>query len=493
MNVVVIGGGTAGFLSGLLFKNKNPDFNVKIISSSTIGTLGPGEGLTPNIHRVLKDLDISLEKFLKETNGTIKNGVKFINWGTTNKEWFHSFYDLIQDNQEIFNDKSIFFNNYKTTIALNKSIDDINFGSQLSYENKISLLNTDDFSIHIDSKKMGDFLEKEALARGIEVIDTVVTNIIEDQNKNILGIITENNEKIYGDFFIDCTGFKRLIVGQHYKSEWTSVKQYLPANNAIACKLPLSDKLVPYTEARAMNAGWSWKIPLQNRYGCGYVYDKNYINKDEAEKELRDLLGDSLEVVGHFSFDPGFFNKIWINNCLAIGISASFFEPLEATTISMMIDMLYNFLDNCLDNYINDTKTKNGTDPHEFYNRVWVTGNESLTAFLYLHYITNKDNTLFWKNFKEEHPIPEFGSYNIKLFLKKMNEKLYHEDILTPLSWRLYSWLLVYAGNELHNSTVQVDNSDREEYNRVMSLAKEKTKDKDIYIEYIKKIQGENI
>ena len=490
MNFVIVGGGTAGFLSALIFKNKYPNLNVTVISSSYIGTLGPGEGLTPNIHRVLKDLDISIETFLKETNGTIKNGVNFVNWGIKHKTWFHGFYDIINDTQNIFNDNKHFFKNYKTGVGLGENLDNINFGSILSYKNKVLLDDKNDFAFHIDAKKLGDFLQNESVKRGISIIDGIVVDAINDDLGNISKLILEDGVTINCDFVVDCTGFKRVLIGKHYKTTWSSVSKYLPATSAIACKLPIKSDPVPYTEAIAMNYGWAWKIPLQNRYGCGYVYDSKYINSDEAEAELKKQLGNDLEVVGRFTFDPGYFEKIWVNNCLSIGISSSFIEPLEATTITMMIDVIYAFIDKFFDEYRNNLSLKNGAGPHLLFNKIWVEGIQSIVAFLYLHYITKKTNTEFWENFEKDHPMPEFGSNNVRMFLSRMDKDLYHTDILTPLSWKLYSWILVYAGNELSKYSVQLDNDDIEEYNDIKMLVDEKTNAGKEYKEYLEYIIG---
>lgn len=507
--LVVVGGGTAGCLSALLFKNKNPDLDVTMISSSAIGILGPGEGLTPNIHDVLDALGIPLETFIKETGGTIKNGIKFINWGTSSNSWFHGFYDIALDEKNIFssNNKNAlvgktpqhsalltdsgksFFKNYNVAVNLNKNIDEINYASQLSYLNKIDLSNKRDFALHIDSRKMVEFLEKECVSRGIKIIDAIVTEIIDDCSGNVSKLILDSNTSLDCDFVIDCTGFKRLIIGQHYGSEWISVDHFLPATNAIACKLPLNGDINPYTEAIAMDFGWAWKIPLQHRYGCGYVYDSKYINKDDAEKELRSVMGDDLEVVGSFSFKPGFFKESWIKNCLAIGISSVFFEPLEATAIANMIHRINAFLNNCYkDNIIN-----NSHESRLEYNLDSVKNNESVAAFLYLHYLTNKTNTDFWKNFKNDHPVPQFTHLDIQKFLDKMGDNVYYEEILTPPSWKLYSWMSIYAGNELHKKNDVVDKDDLYVYNRIVHEILDKVNKQQSYIEYINKIKGEKL
>jgi tryptophan halogenase len=471
-NIVIVGGGTAGCISSLLLKNKLQDANVIMVASKSIGILGPGEGLTPNIHRVLNDLSIDHKTFIKETKGTIKNGIKFTGW-SEEESWFHGFYDLISDKKNIFEDKNVFFDIYKYCVSNNKNLDEINYSSVISDSNKVLISDDNNYSFHIDSRLMVNFFEKECIARGINIIDGIVKDFISDSNNKITSLIMEDGSTINCDFVVDCTGFKRKIIGEFYNSKWVSVKKYLPATDAIACKLSISKIIPPYTEAIAMDYGWSWKIPLQHRYGCGYVYDKRYISKDQAEAEMIKKFGNDLEILGNFSFDPGYFENIWIENCLAIGLSSQFFEPLEATAIETSIGTLFMFIDYYLDDYINGKISNNGMNSKISFNKIIKTRNEAIVSFLYLHYYTNKKNTSFWKNFKNDHPAPKFLIHDVKNFIENMKTGQIDNQISTTPSWPLSSWLSVYAGNKIGGNFNYVMNEDK--YQKYIKIVKEKS------------------
>lgn len=491
MKVVVVGAGTAGCLSALLFKQKFPNTDVTMIKSSEIGTMVVGESLTPQIHKVLADLGISIEEFIQNTNGTIKNGIRFINWGVENESWFHGFYDFVLNKREIFKDQDSVFDVYKTAIGLDNNADNINFSTELAIKNKVDTSRTDDFAIHVDSRLLANYLESVAKLRGIHVIDDKVVELFNDSNNNITGMLLESGNTIDCNFVVDCSGLKRLILKNHYNSEWVSVKHHLPATSAIACQLPMGNTIPSYTDAIAMEYGWAWKIPLQNRYGCGYVYDSSFITEDQAKNEALELWGDELEFLGSFSFEPGYFKDLWINNCLGVGISSVFFEPLEATAIANVINVLYAFLDHCFYNYINGSLPEHGDGSREFFNTVIHQGQVSLTSFLYLHYITNKTNNDFWKGFKTRHEVPDVDPYSVKKFLSEMNKSLKYDEILTPPTWRLYSWMSIYAGNELHKNSIEVDTNSSVEYNRVKDTIGEMVNLYSTHEEYLNNIMKE--
>lgn len=462
--VVVVGGGTAGCISALLFKNKFPDMDVSIVRSSTIGVVGPGEGLTPLINVVLNRLNISVEEFLENTDGTIKNGIAFIGWGKNSPQYFHPFYNGIANSAGEFDSNDDFFKYYDIAISNDNNLDKINFGVQHSYLDKVSLDNPNYYAFHIDSRKAIKYFESVAQKIGINIIDAAVTKIINNEKEYIDYIELDNGKSVSGDFYIDATGFHRLILQKHYGVEWVSSKKYLPSSKAIACIKPIgkNDKIHPYTEAIAMNYGWAWKIPLQSRYGCGYVYNDKYINEEEAEYELKEKLGHNVEVVGKFTFNPGYLKEIIHKNCMAVGLAASFIEPLEATAIDNVINEVEGFLQFHFDDYMN-----NKNEAILSFNKFCEKANEVLVSFVYLHYMTKKSNTEFWSNFLLDYPEPNLNQFSFKTILSAIKNKQYSSDSFNPPSWRLNSWLSIYSGNELNNVVAQFDNETVVGYNKV--------------------------
>lgn len=486
---VVLGGGTAGYITALLLQRKFPFLDISLVASKAIGVVGPGEGLTPHINRFLFDVDISIDEFLQETNGTIKNGIHYVGWGTKNPDYLHSFYDVIQDEYGIFKNTKDYFTHARVAGAKNKNLDEINLQSHVSYDNRVMLDNPGHYAFHIDSGKLVTFLEKKASERGIKILDEIVAKIEEDDHKNINKLIFESGSSIDVDFIYDCSGFHRMILGKHYQEKWISASKHLPATSAIAGQVPIKDIPKPYTDATTMKYGWSWKIPLQNRYGCGYVFNNKYISDIEAEEELRELVGNDLKVIFRLNFDSGFFNNILIKNCLGLGLSSSFFEPLEATAIDNVLNVLYRFLDNFASLYLSNRDRESIAT--EFNNQFRVTQYSTL-AFIYLHYMTNKTNTEFWSSFAKEYPIPDYPECSLNDFFDGIENDSFGHDMFSVLTYRLQSWLSIYYGNELSIIKKDVDTSAIEEYNSIVKRLSNMKNKFSKHSDYLKNIEINN-
>lgn len=472
MKVIVVGGGTSGCISALAFKQKFPSIDVTMIRSKEIGILGPGEGLSPSMNSFLKDLDISIEDFINNTGATIKHGVMFNNWDSKGSSWFHSFNDFYGNS----NNKDLFLKNYNVAINLKNNLNDLDYLYHVVKNKKINLENKAQYGFHTDARRLVIFLEKIAVQRGITIIDDKVVDFVCDEFNNITSIITKNNNVFNCDFVVDCSGFEKLIIGKYYKSEWESMSHLLPATNALACFLPADENFYPYTDATALKYGWSWKIPLQHRYGCGYVYDGKYINKEEAELELRELYGDKLEVVNNFEYSPGFFKTPWVKNCFGNGLSTSFFEPIEATTISAIISHMYYFLIHFFPKYIKQMLlNKNLNYVQDMFNNSFIETQKGLAAFLHMHYRTDRIDTDFWKNFSKEYPVPEWDNINLKQFLNNINSNNLNEQMFKISNWQEYSWMSIYAGNLMHNNFVELDRNDIEQYNKSINMVKDES------------------
>jgi len=474
MNIVVIGGGTAGCISALLFKQKFPSINLTMIRSKEIGVLGPGEGLTPAINSFLEDLNISIDDFILNTGATIKHGVMFNNWDKDGSSWFHGFYDFYNDKRNILDNKEKTISNYKTAINSNKNLNEINYLYHLVINKRINLSDKLEYGFHIDARKLAIFLEKIAEKLGIVILDDKVESLSENNNGYINKVNTLSGLSIDCDFLVDCSGFEGLGIKKHYKSEWISMSHLLPATNALACFLPKDEKFYPYTDATAMKYGWSWKIPLQHRYGCGYVYDGKYINKEQAEEELVELYGKDLQVISNFSYSPGFCKEPWIKNCFANGLSSAFFEPIEATTISSTISQMYLFLIHFFPKYIQ--QTINNTKDHIIqnnFNTKFIDNQKGLASLLHFHYQTNREDTLFWKSFKNNYPLPTWDNINLKKFVENMHCDILDEEMFKISNWQEYSWMSIYAGNLMHKINIPLDIDSITEYNKSIEKAKD--------------------
>lgn len=341
MKYIILGGGTAGWLTSLYLNKHFPDDEVTVVASSEIGILGAGEGTTPAFMEYLDEVGITEAELVSNCKATLKTGIKFTNWNGDDEHYFHNFWD-----------------------------------------NK--------YALHFDASLLAKYLQDVAVSRCIKLIDDEVIKVLLDDG-NITTLVTPSGP-VTGDFFFDCSGFKRLLIGEIYKSEW---EEYgMPCKRAIPFFLPNDNTNLPdYTESVAMKYGWIWKIPVQGRYGCGYVFDSNMTTDEEATQEIKDYLGHDFISPKTFNFNAGAYKQVWINNCMAVGLSSGFIEPLEATSIWIQILALRLFVQN------RDNPAKVNNDVKEL--------NEDILSFLYFHYLSQRKDTKFWSDFEYNNYMPE--------------------------------------------------------------------------------------
>ena len=429
---VVVGGGTAGWLTALYVQKNIPYSNVTVVASSEIGVLGAGEGTTKNFSEFLEnDLGLDFNEVIKKCKITIKNAIKFTNWNGDGTSYFHS---AISSTEDI----SI------AAAKENKVLFDYN--NQRIRHNGIL---TED-SVHFNAMIMADYLKGFAIQRGIEYIDAQVTEIIPNDKNDISELVLSNNQKIKLDFVFDCSGFKKLIIGNFYKATWHSYADFLPVNRAMPFFLPHDNENIPsYTESIGMKHGWAWKIPVQDRFGCGYVFDSNLATDEEIKKELEEYFGVEVIPPKIFNFNAGCYEKTWINNCIAIGLSSGFAEPLEATAIGISIMSL-----RMLQAKINGMGRHKHQQSIDEYNNAVRQLNEENSCFVHLHYMTKRTDTVFWRNFKNKNTIPDLVK-NVIEFGEKLTEKDLDylirimptntvTDYLRPLDFK--DWKYVMAG-----------------------------------------------
>jgi len=401
--LIVLGGGAAGWLTALYLKKVFKQHNIKLIESKKIGILGAGEGSTPHLINFLNYLEIDIKELLKETKGTIKNGINFENWNGDNKKYFHGFESLNFLNnfqvEELFTQDN-YVSYLKNCISKNLDLDNFNYGALLTKENKIDLQNQK-FSIHFDAHEIANYLKKIAIERGVDYKEGEVKSFTQDEDGNVINIIMEDNINEPCDFLFDCSGFRRLVIGKLFKTPWVDYQKYLPMKKAVPFFLEQEEDITPCTHAIAMKYGWIWKIPLQHRFGSGYIYDSDYIDADQALEEAERFLKTKLNSPRIISFDAGRFKNVWVKNCIAVGLSAGFTEPLEATSLYITVQSL--LLLNHFNEYLfdaSDSKKQN-------FNEIMGNSNDEVLDFLYLHYLTNRKDSEFWLNFRKKTIVPE--------------------------------------------------------------------------------------
>jgi len=450
--IIVLGGGAAGWLSALFVKKIFPNIEVKLIESEKIGILGAGEGSTPHLVNFLKFLNIDIFNLIKETKGTIKHGINFENWNGDNKKYFHGFISLNELNN--FKIKNSFthdcFDKYLLDcVSKGYDLNQYLYGSLLVDNKKVDTIN-EGFSLHFDAHKIANYLKKVAKKRGIIHYVGEFEFFDQDQNGNIIQVNLEDKSNHSCDFIFDCTGFNRLIIGKTFNSRWIDYQEYLPMKKAVPFFLDQDEEIQPCTHAVAMKYGWMWKIPLQHRFGAGYIYDSDYINEDEALLEAENLLQRKLESPRVISFNAGRYEKVWIKNCIAVGLSAGFTEPLEATSLfitSQQLLFLLHFKENLFD--ASDSLK-------ESFNLTMGNSNDDILGFLYLHYLTKRNDSSFWINFKSNTKVPE--KLKEKLFHLKEKNLIYtnFEPEKSFASFSFLNYLVVsYGLNLLNNNNIK--------------------------------------
>lgn len=488
--IVVVGGGTAGWLTALSVKKAYPNFNITVIESKEIGILGAGEGSVPQLVEFLDSLDVSIPDLIKNCDATLKNGIKFTNWNNDNKFYYHGFGTI--DNQldisASMSRRTATYPLLVSSIYLNNSLNEIDFAEKISENNKSPFILKDlnnknklsdykqlsSFSIHFNATKLANRLKEIGISRGINVIENTIQEVSLDSNNYIKNVTLDNDDIVNCDFIFDCSGFHRLIIGKVFNSEWKSYKSILPVDAAVPFFIDMEDQIPPYTEAIAMKYGWIWKIPLQNRFGCGYVYDSSLISETEAIKEIEEFLGYEpfypRKDKGGFKFNAGCYEESWINNCIAIGLSSSFIEPLEATSLWVSIFALNKIFAGP------QWVTSNVLPVRNEFNKIISSVNNEIVNFIYLHYMSLRKDTKFWQKFSYENA-PLKLKEKINLWKYRLPNKNDSEGM-----WPFSSWFLIGSGTENINKAMAKDyidnikkyNNELDMYNYFLNYQKQK-------------------
>jgi len=393
-NIVIVGGGTAGWLSALFLNKHYINSKVTLIESTEIGILGAGEGTTGNAPIFLSKLGITLEDLKNNVDLTIKTGISFENWHNNGDKHFHPISYMYKNERE----------------------------KKHGY--------------HFNARKLAEFLKSKAIERGVVHIDNFVEGFVSNETNEIVEVKIKNASNIKTDFIFDCSGFTRLIIGKHYNSKWVSYEKYLKVNTAIPYFLKNEEKRnLTHTKAIGMKYGWMWQIPLQSRWGCGYIFDSNEISENDAKQEVIDFLGHEVEFVKPIKFNPGCYEKVWVNNCVSIGLSGGFLEPLEATSLMTTIIQLTNLV---------DLYDVNQNDSRDLYNKIIYGVNNQNMLFIYYHYLTNREDTSFWKKIKNNNkklpkPLDILIDNNFNVINGKYNEysTKYPLDVWSETSWHI--------------------------------------------------------
>jgi tryptophan halogenase len=444
--VAILGGGTAGWMAAaILARRLGRSFGtIWVIESPEIGIIGVGEATIPPIRLFNQALGIDEDEFLRKTRGTIKLGIEFKDWCRLGHDYFHPFgahgthleqVSLHQDWLKLrhLGEEGSFEDHSLNTVAARLgrvpvcSASDAPLASVFAY------------AFHFDAGLYAEYLRGYAQARGVVRMERKVVNVeLRSDDGFIRALHLDDGQRIEADLFIDCSGFRGLLIEGALKTGYEDWTQWLPCDRAVAVPCESAGALTPFTRSTARAAGWQWRIPLQHRVGNGYVYCSRFISDDEAAAMLLANLDGKPRAEPRFlRFTTGRRKKFWNKNCIALGLAGGFLEPLESTSIHLIQRGLTHLLNLFPDRGFAPVVT-------DEFNRVAISEYERIRDFIILHYkATAREDAPLWRYCRNMN-IPDTLAYKIRQFKNSGRVVKYASDLFaTP------NWLAVFMGQEI--------------------------------------------
>ena len=443
--IVIAGGGSAGWMSAAILSNYlSPSCEIHLVESEAIGTVGVGEATIPAIKDFNQRAGVKEIPFIKATQGTFKLGIEFVNWGGLGERYFHPFgrhgidFDLVPFRhywiKEFLAGRAEHLDEYSLAWAAAKAG---KFARPHSDKRRVE--STLEYAFHFDAGLYAKFLREISEQRGVVRHEGKILDVhVNGETGYIESLALEGDREITGDFFIDCTGFRALLLGEKLRVGYNSWTEWLPCNRAVAAPTTNVEPLTPYTRSTARDAGWQWRIPLQHRMGNGYVYCSDFVDDDAAAQTLVDNLeGELLADPRVLRFTTGRRKKLWHKNCVAIGLSAGFLEPLESTSLHLIQTALVRLL--AVFPNRGDTSLL-----EDQFNMRTAEEYERIRDFLILHYhATKRRDTPLWR-YCATMDIPDTLKVKIDNFRASGVVVAHERELFTTTSW-----LAVYLGQHI--------------------------------------------
>ncbi|RAK52234.1 tryptophan halogenase family protein [Phenylobacterium deserti] len=437
--VVVAGGGTAGWMAAAaLSRHLGSLLEITLIESDDIGTVGVGESTIPTARTFNALLGIDEREFMRTTQSTFKLGISFENWGQVGDRYIHSFGQV---------GKSTWMGGFHHFWLQAKAegfagdLGDYCFELQAAEAGKFATSENANinYAYHLDATLYGRFLRKMSEGKGVRRVEGKIRSVRQNaQTGFIEALVMESGEEVEGDLFIDCTGFRGLLIEQTLKAGYEDWSHWLPTNSALPLQTRSVGPAMPYTRAMAHGAGWQWRIPLQHRVGNGFVYCSDYMSDDEAQAQLlANVEGEVLTEPRVIRYKTGKRRKTWDKNCVALGLASGFVEPLESTSIHMIMIGILRLMQlfpfsGCSEALM------------DRYNEQADAELEKIRDFIILHYkVTERSDTPFWDRVRTME-VPEPLAHRIALF--RDSGQVYQSP---GELFQVDSWLQVMLGQRL--------------------------------------------
>ncbi len=435
-HVVIAGGGTAGWMAAAaLSKTFGRLLKITLIESEEIGTIGVGESTVPPLRAFHHTLKIAEPDFMRATSATFKMGVMFENWGSVGDQYIHSFGMTGQESWIAGFQNFWLLGREKGLVT---DFGDYCFELVAAKQNKFatsSQLNTQ-YAYHLDSTRYTQFLRRYSEQFGLKRIEGKIESVEQNVETGFIESVTlASGTRVSGDLFLDCTGFRGLLIEKTLNVGFEDWTHWLPCDRAVVVQTAATGPAVPYTRAIAHDAGWRWKIPLQHRVGNGLVYSSRYLSDEEAHKRLLDSVEGELQNEPRLiKYRTGRRLQVWNKNCIALGLSSGFVEPLESTSIHLFMTGITRLM---------QLFPFGGVSPAvaQEYNNQSRREAEKIRDFIILHYhVTQRTDSAFWRYCKTME-LPDGLDLKIKLFQESARVFREEGDL-----FRIESWTQVMLG-----------------------------------------------
>jgi tryptophan halogenase len=437
--VVIAGGGTSGWITAAALTEQLGELlDITLIESDEIGTVGVGEATFPTIRTFHKLLGLDEQEFLRATRGSIKLGISFENWARRGDRYIHSFGTIGKGS--FIGDFHHFWLAAKAD-GFGGELEDYCFELQAAKAHKFftSEMSKISYAYHFDASLYARYLRDRCEPTGVKRIEGKIVEVKQNAETGFIEAVTlQSGERVDGDFFIDCSGFRGLIIEQTLKAGYEDWGHWLRNDSALALQTEFSGDIPPYTRAIAHDCGWQWKIPLQHRQGTGYVYSSKYVSDDDARKTLMDNLDGDIRVeLRLLKFHTGRRNQAWVKNCVAIGLAGGFVEPLESTSIHLIQSGVTRLLKLFPFSGFSDALAQR-------YNDQTRIEYERIRDFIVLHYkATERDDTPYWRDCRDM-DVPDTLAHRLELFRETGQVFQGAEEVFL-----IDSWLQVLTGQRI--------------------------------------------